>query len=66
MEMSISNRMPTGLVCKHCGQVFGVIFTPITPETTPLVAACTKCANDAMQGKLARNADEWREVLKGL
>jgi hypothetical protein len=57
---------PLGLACKHCGEVFGMIFTPITPKTTPLISACTKCVTTAMEGRPAATAAEWDEVLKKL
>ena len=62
----MSNGMPVGLVCKKCGQVFGMVFTPITPATTPLIAACNKCLGQVMQGKPASTPDEWKEVEKKL
>jgi len=58
--------MPVGLVCKRCGQVFGVIFTPITPQTTPLVAACSSCVAEVGKGAPATTAEEWKEVEKKL
>lgn len=62
----MSDTMPVGLVCKRCGQVFGMIFAPITPATTPLVAGCAKCVGEAMEGKAATNGEEWKEVEKKL
>lgn len=62
----MTSGLPTGLVCKHCGQVFGTVFTPIKPATTPLIAGCAKCVVEAMQGKPATNAEEWQEVEKRL
>lgn len=62
----VSNGMPTALVCKQCGEVFGVIFTPVTPTSTPMVAACGRCLNEVMAGKPATSEDEWREVRNKL
>jgi len=58
--------LPLGLACKRCGEVFGIIFTPITPSATPLVSACSKCLGEVMQGKPATTPDEWAEVEKKL
>lgn len=65
-EAAMANELPVGLTCKHCGQLFGMIFTPITPKTTPLIAACAKCVGEAMGGKPATNAEDWKEVEKKL
>ena len=57
---------PMGLPCKRCGQVFGMIFTPITPASTPLIAACMKCVGEALAGKAASTPEQWKEVEKKL
>jgi hypothetical protein len=58
--------MPTALVCRRCGEVFGVIFTPLTPRSTQMVAACARCLGEVMAGEPATTEDEWREVRKKL
>ena len=44
----LMEQAPVGLVCKLCGNIFGMVFTPITPETTPLVAACAACVAEVV------------------
>ena len=55
--------LPVGLTCKHCGKVFGTIFTPIT---TPLVAACSACVIETMGMTPPATVEDWQEVLKKL
>jgi predicted nucleic acid-binding Zn-ribbon protein len=57
-----ASGFPTALACTRCGQV----FTRLTPQSTPLMAACAKCLGHAMQGKPATTPDEWKEVEKRL
>jgi hypothetical protein len=63
-DQRMSDEMPISLVCKKCGEVFGMLLVAPTPKS--IQAACTKCVGMAMQGKPATNADEWQEVFKRL
>jgi hypothetical protein len=56
--------IPTDLVCKKCGQVFGVIVQP--ENLVGLTAVCALCIKQATDAKgIVPNSDEtWEEVLK--
>jgi hypothetical protein len=70
--MAGPSTWPTGLVCKKCGRMFGMLIEPAAGKISSVhsgevVAMCSACAGAAAKAKgiVPNTPEKWAQVLRG-